>query len=103
MIARKKRKRNRSPVVSTVGFGVSKAEAAAKAARAFQGELMACALCPMKKRSDPDTTTDWRIIELDDRRFYVCARHFPPDSASSDEFRDAYAKIIPALHNLRRH
>lgn len=66
----------------------------------FTGETMVCALCSKVKKSDPAVSSDWRIIELDGQRFYVCPKHFPPDNrATVASFSKAYQHVIRSLMN----
>jgi|GEM_PF-3203169 len=98
MIRPEKRRRKPRPVVCTMGYEVSAEEATAFAATVFQGELMVCALCDAQERSNPETNTGWRALELEGKRFYVCARHFPPDGSPAAEFTVAYAAVLLALY-----
>jgi len=83
-----------------MGWGVDEAAAALSAASAFHGELMTCALCDAQERSSPETNTQWRAIELNGRRFYVCPEHFPDDTQPSSEFCCAYLRVLEALQRL---
>jgi len=96
-IRRRRSNRRRGPVVSTCGWGVSEAEARQSAATVFRGELMTCALCGKQERSSLETNTDWRALEIDGRRNYVCPTHFPPDGSSSRAFAKAYADVLARL------
>lgn len=60
----------------------------------FQGELMTCAMCGKEQQSHPDQESDWRIIELNAQKHYVCTDHFPPDGASKEAFSEAYQTIL---------
>ena len=45
----------------------------------FQGEAMTCVLCDRTETSNPAIESQWRSIDLDDDRFYICPDEFPPD------------------------
>ncbi len=60
----------------------------------FQGELMTCCMCSKQHQSQPDQNSDWRIIELNAQKYYVCTDHFPPDGSSKEAFSEAYQKIL---------
>lgn len=98
-------KRKRFPkkgpnVVSSMGWGVSEVQMADSAKTVFRGELMVCALCRAKHRSSQRANSQWRALELDGHRFYVCPNHFPPDGSSTQAFRDAYVFVLKRLVNL---
>lgn len=63
----------------------------------FQGETMVCALCSKVLQSDANVSSDWRAVDLDEKRFYVCPKHFPGDNATSGEFAKAYRHVIKSL------
>jgi hypothetical protein len=67
----------------------------------FQGETMCCALCSKILQSDAHVESNWRAIDLDDQRFYVCPKHFPRDNAPAGEFAKAYKHVIKSLTNRR--
>jgi len=68
----------------------------------FTGEPMVCILCGLEQVSDPKTSSDWRCIEIDGRRFYACAAEFPPDTARASEFAKVYMLFIrAAIEQLR--
>ncbi|MEO8608885.1 MAG: hypothetical protein ABI690_13420 [Chloroflexota bacterium] len=60
----------------------------------FQGELMTCAMCGKEQQSQPDQNSDWRLLEVNGQKHYVCTDHFPPDGSSKEAFADAYEKIL---------
>jgi len=61
---------------------------------------MACALCNTIEQSSPDRNSDWRAVEINGRRFYVCPLHFPDDTQPSHEFCCAYLRVLEALQRL---
>jgi hypothetical protein len=65
----------------------------------FNGELMTCAICGTQKQHVVGEETDWRVIELDERHYYICTAHLPPDGASKEAFRDAYTAILSNITN----
>ena len=65
----------------------------------FMGEVMTCALCNKAQKSDPKIESNWRMLELNGQRFYVCPKHFPSDRASAREFSKAYQHVIRSLMN----
>jgi len=68
----------------------------------FMGETMTCSLCARVKQSDPSVESNWRIIELNGQKFYVCTKHFPPDErATADDFAKAYYHVIKSLINRK--
>lgn len=73
----------------------------------FMGEKMRCVMCDKVQRSDPNVSSQWRMILLDGKRFYACPDEFPPDeTATADEFSVAYQKVMLrciALLNARRY
>ena len=63
----------------------------------FQGELMRCVICGTEKKSDPSTSSDWRAVDIDGKRFYACSREFPADGIGTvDAYEDAYRKFLEA-------
>lgn len=38
----------------------------------FKGELMTCAICGKKQKSDREVGSNWTYIRLNDSGFYVC-------------------------------
>lgn len=68
---------------------------------AFTGETMVCALCSKVKQSDPNVESQWRAIEINGERFYVCTKHFPSDRASAQEFSKAYRHVLISLMNRK--
>ncbi len=63
----------------------------------FTGEPMQCDLCPRQEKSEPRRESNWRCIELDGHRFYICPCHFPTDVSSQDEFAKAYKGVLAQL------
>lgn len=63
----------------------------------FNGELMTCCMCGKQQQSQADQNSDWRIIELNEQKYYVCTDHFPPDDSSKEAFSEAYQKILRHL------
>lgn len=64
----------------------------------FMGETMTCVMCGKIEQSDPKVRTDWRVVEPDGVRHYVCAAHFPPDATGTTaEFRDAYLAVFKKI------
>jgi hypothetical protein len=63
----------------------------------FEGEMMVCAICGRKKRSDPAVESNWRAIDLDEQRYYICVQHFPPDGSGAKAFKHAYDWILRKL------
>ncbi len=95
-----KRAPKRGHAVSSMGWGVSENEMADSAKTVFRGELMTCALCKAEHRSSPGRNSQWRALELDGHRFYVCPKHVPPDGSSTEAFRDAYILVLRKIVNL---
>jgi hypothetical protein len=60
----------------------------------FQGEEIECVVCGAKQRSDPVRETNWRAVEVNERRYYACAAEFPADGASAEKFSQAYERVI---------
>jgi hypothetical protein len=67
----------------------------------FMGESMTCIMCGKVEQSDPKVKTDWRMIEADDVPYYVCADHFPPDTASAGDFKIAYEAVMNRIMRIR--
>ena len=63
----------------------------------FQGEMMTCALCDKQEQSDPEAESQWRLLERDDREFYICPDHLPPDGSGVLAFKRAYDRIYAEL------
>lgn len=63
----------------------------------FRGEKMTCAICGKQKRSNPQLSSNWRLVEVDGKPYYVCTKHFPPDTASATEFSVAYLKVFEVI------
>lgn len=68
----------------------------------FQGERMYCALCSQQQQSDPAINTQWRALELEGQRYYVCPVHFPADDAGEEAFQAAYQDVIVRLIEKRK-
>jgi hypothetical protein len=68
----------------------------------FMGETMKCVMCGRTEKSDPKVESNWRMIEADDVKFYVCPLEFPRDGASEEKFAKAYKKIVLKIARLRR-
>lgn len=63
----------------------------------FQGKEMTCVLCQRTETSDPGIESQWRSIDLDDDRFYICPDEFPDDHAGTvQDFQLAYELIFCA-------
>ena len=61
----------------------------------FMGELMTCVMCGKQEQSDPKVKSDWRTVEPDGVRYYVCPDHFPPDETGTrEQFRQAYIAVF---------
>lgn len=58
---------------------------------------MNCALCGKEQQSDSKVESNWRILKLDERTYYVCTDHFPLDDAPKEAFTEAYYNIISHL------
>jgi len=43
----------------------------------FRGEMMHCCMCKTDKQSDPDKSSNWTLLEIDEHTFYVCDHCFP--------------------------
>src|SRR4030095_3469424 len=64
----------------------------------FMGELMTCCMCGKSQQSDPKVKSDWRTVEPDGTRYYVCPDHFPPDeTGTKEQFRDAYLAVLKKI------
>jgi len=72
----------------------------------FMGEMMNCALCSAKEKSDPSTESDWRLIELEGVGYYVCRKHFPEDRggkmSSAGTYKKAYMRVLLRLAKIHR-
>jgi hypothetical protein len=66
----------------------------------FTGETMTCCMCGKEQPSDLKVESQWRAIDYGGRRFYVCPKHFPPDTAPSSKFAKAYEKILRKIASL---
>ena len=56
----------------------------------FTGEIMTCVVCGKQERSRPQLQSNWRCLEIDSNRCYVCADEFPRDGAGEKAFKTAY-------------
>lgn len=63
----------------------------------FMGETMTCCMCGREAISDPEVESNWRAIDVDGKRYYVCPKHFPADDASVDAFSEAYLEIFRSI------
>jgi len=63
----------------------------------FMGELMTCIMCGKVEQSDPAIRSDWRIVEADGVRHYVCVDHFPPDTGTVEQFTAAYVAVLTKI------
>jgi hypothetical protein len=43
----------------------------------FRGEKMTCCMCVAVKKSSLDRSSNWTVIDVDGRPFYVCDLCFP--------------------------
>jgi hypothetical protein len=72
----------------------------------FSGEVMTCILCGKKRESAPAVESDWRAVQLgegeEERRYYGCPDHFPPDGASREAFKAAYVVFLEKAIGLWR-
>lgn len=65
----------------------------------FQGEMMECALCGRRQRSDPDVESGWTLIELEDDHYYVCTRHL---NSQIKDYEKRWEKILRKLSKMSR-
>lgn len=42
----------------------------------FMGEIMECAKCHKKKKSDPKVESGWTMIQMDETKTYICPNCF---------------------------
>lgn len=42
----------------------------------FQGEMMICAICGVREKSNPHVSSQWTVIEMDGHGVYVCPECF---------------------------
>jgi len=77
-----------------MGFGATVEQEQKLVAETFQGELMKCVLCGKEQKSDPNIHSDWRVVEVDGRRFYACREEFPADGATEEQFYQAYKRFM---------
>lgn len=62
------------------------------------GETMTCVMCGRVQRSDPKVESNWRIVQPDGVRHYVCPDHFPPDeTGTTEQFRQAYIAVFKKI------
>lgn len=77
----------------------------------FNGETMVCVFCGKERKSNPEVSSDWRGMELDDFMVYACPKHFPPDGARAGKFAKAHMRMMLAglvcksanIKSLRHH
>jgi hypothetical protein len=87
---RKERKQVRHRTIHTGGRTI--------AGLPFMGEMMTCCMCGKVQQSDPKVSNNWRAVEPDGVRHYVCPDHFPPDATGTPEqFRQAYIAVFKKL------
>ena len=67
----------------------------------FMGEMMTCVMCGATRRSDPHVESQWRGIQLDEKRYYACPAEFPPDGSSTEAFKVAYLRVMNKIMVLR--
>lgn len=60
----------------------------------FMGETMTCCMCSKQQTSDPAVESNWRMVEVDGKPYYVCTDHFPADGSSEEAFHDAYLAVL---------
>jgi hypothetical protein len=51
----------------------------------------------LRQDNEANTESNWRMLELDGKQHYVCPAHFPPDSATAEQFKQSYLKVIRKL------
>jgi hypothetical protein len=42
----------------------------------FMGEVMVCAMCHEKKKSDPKIESGWTMLQIDNTSVYLCPQCF---------------------------
>lgn len=65
----------------------------------FAGEIMTCVVCAKQQRSNPESLSNWRCLEIDGDRCYACPDEFPPDRAGKKAFKTAYQFVIACSLN----
>jgi hypothetical protein len=68
--------------------------------RHFQGETMQCCMCDRSEVARENLAEDWRCIDADNARFYVCAKHFPAGDSTSKHWRRAYELVLRRIREL---
>lgn len=64
----------------------------------FMGETMTCTMCSKVQPSDPKIESQWRAVEVDGTRYYACPDHFPPDTGTREQFRQAYVAVLRKIY-----
>lgn len=67
----------------------------------FAGKTLTCAICAKTIRNEANVESNWRMLELDEKQYYVCPDHFPPDTATAEQFKQAYIKVIRKLMAIK--
>lgn len=68
----------------------------------FQGEMMTCALCGRKLKSDPAKQSNWTVFQLDNLTYYVCTGCLQGSRAGRrGNYQKAYSDVIRKL--VRKH
>jgi len=63
----------------------------------FTGEMMECVVCGAKEKSNPERSSDWRMVDVGGERFYVCPKELPPDGSSAKKFEKAYHDLLTVI------
>lgn len=63
----------------------------------FMGEMMECAICGKRQKSDLDVESGWTVIELDNVAYYVCPSHIGNPKWTASQHKEAYTKVLRKL------
>lgn len=64
----------------------------------FAGRTVSCCLCGIVKSFGVDRVeSEWRCIQVDDKPWYICPKHFPPDGSGREAFKNAYYSAIRTI------
>jgi hypothetical protein len=67
----------------------------------FRGETMHCFMCGKTEENNLHYSSQWTVVEADGTPYYICNVCIPSAdgrNATSDEFKEAYAKVIAKIY-----
>ena len=60
----------------------------------FKNVSVRCEICGSTQYLTGNEQSEWRCLEVNKTKHYVCPKHFPADGSSVEEYQKAYLKIF---------